>query len=182
MPPPTSTARPALSPSPRARSPGTPTGYCCEDPCPHRKWNRNRAAEALLHSSGFMIVVVRRGSRCGEAVRIEQPLGGCPRWIARTCSIHEHEFARRQGVDAVFAACGPRGGGLGEVDMAQALVAGGELSVSATGRRILSAKMLTLSALALAFIVVGVVHRRHLDASKTLPPTQPYPPHGKPGW
>jgi hypothetical protein len=41
--------------------------------------------------------------------------------------------------------------------------------VSKTWRRILTAKMLALSALVLAFIVAAVVHRRHLDAAKTLP-------------
>jgi hypothetical protein len=54
--------------------------------------------------------------------------------------------------------------------------------VSKTWRRILTAKMLALSALVLAFIVAAVVHRRHLDAAKTLPQKQAYPPHVKPGW
>ena len=58
------------------------------------------------------------------------------------------------------------------MDMAQALVAGRELPVRATWRRILTAKTLALSALALAFIVIAVVHRRHLDASKALPSRQ----------
>jgi hypothetical protein len=53
--------------------------------------------------------------------------------------------------------------------------------VSKTWRRILTAKMLALSALVLAFIVAAVVHRRHLDAAKTLPQRQAYPPHAKPG-
>ena len=66
--------------------------------------------------------------------------------------------------------------------MAQALVARGELPVSAIWRRILTAKMLALSALVLAFIVVAVVHRHHLDASKTQPPTQPFAPHVTPRW
>ena len=54
--------------------------------------------------------------------------------------------------------------------------------MSSTRRRILTAKMLTLCALALAFIIVAVAHRRHLNESRTLPSRQPYPPHVKPGW
>ena len=57
-----------------------------------------------------------------------------------------------------------------------------DLAAGGTWRRILTAKMLALSALVLAFIAVAVVHRRHLDAAKTLPQRQAYPPHVKPGW
>lgn len=45
-------------------------------------------------------------------------------------------------------------------DLAQGLVAGGEQAMNRTWRRILTAKMLVLSALALAGIVVSVIWRR----------------------
>ena len=53
-----------------------------------------------------------------------------------------------------------------------------------TWRRILTAKMLVLSALALAGIVVSVIwRRRELDADSSWNPRHPgYPPHVKPGW
>ena len=54
--------------------------------------------------------------------------------------------------------------------------------MSGTWRRILTAKMLALSALVLAFVVIAVIHRRHLDARASLPQRHGYPPHVKPGW
>jgi hypothetical protein len=68
------------------------------------------------------------------------------------------------------------------MDVAQTVVECGELPMSRTWRRILTAKMLALSALTLAMVVVAVIHRRHLNVAKALPSRQPYPPHVKPGW
>jgi len=49
-------------------------------------------------------------------------------------------------------------------------------------RRILTAKALALSLLVLAFVVIAVAHRRHLDAAKTMPANDAPPAHVKPGW
>jgi len=57
--------------------------------------------------------------------------------------------------------------------------------MSGTWRRILTLKMLALSALILAFAVIAVIaviHRRHLDAKASLPERHGYPPHVKAGW
>src|SRR5664279_4345834 len=54
-------------------------------------------------------------------------------------------------------------------DLAQGLVAGGEQAMNRTWRRILTAKMLVLSALAPAGIVVSV----HLAQARSLTPTHP---------
>lgn len=64
---------------------------------------------------------------------------------------------------------------------ATALVECGEPPMSRGWRRILTAKMLALSALVLAFVIIAVAQGRHLDAIK-LQRKQPYPPHLKPGW
>ena len=81
------------------------------------------------------------GSALSEVSESRSHLGGCPRRTALACSIHEQEFARRQGIVAVCASRGPRSCGLGEMDMAQALVACGGLPVSPTWGRLLAAKM-----------------------------------------
>ena len=61
---------------------------------------------------------------------------------------------------------------------------GGEQAMSGALRRVLTAKMLAVSALALAGIVMSVVwRRRELDADSSWHPGhEGYPPHVKPGW
>jgi hypothetical protein len=51
-----------------------------------------------------------------------------------------------------------------------------------TWRRILTAKAIALSVLAVvAFVVAAIAHRRHLDAA-TAASREAYPPHIRPGW
>ena len=71
--------------------------------------------------------------------------------------------------------------GLGEVDVAQTAVVRGEPSMSGSGRRILTSKVIALSALALAFVVIAVARRRHLNA-RQWPPDSERPQLFKPGW
>ena len=102
--------------------------------------------------------------------------------VERSTHEHEHELARRQGTLPIRAARDPRSGGLGEVDVAQAVVGCGESSMSTGWRRISTAKMLPLSVLVLAFIVIAIAHRRHLDANHAR-----HEEHGRstrvaPGW
>ena len=68
------------------------------------------------------------------------------------------------------------------VQLATLGVGGGELPMSGTWRRILTVKMLALSALILAFVVIAIIHRRHVDARASLPQRHGYPPHVKAGW
>jgi len=68
--------------------------------------------------------------------------------------------------------------------LVQSLVGGGEQAMSRALRNVLTAKMLALSALALASIVMSVVwRRRQLAADSSWHPRhEGYPPHVKPGW
>ena len=61
---------------------------------------------------------------------------------------------------------------------------GGEQAMSKALRRVLTAKMLALSALALAGLVISVVwRRRQLDAESSWHPRhRGYPPHVMLGW
>ena len=49
--------------------------------------------------------------------------------------------------------------------MARTLVVAGERPMSITGRRVLTAKTLAVSAITLVLLVIAVAHRRHLDAT-----------------